>query len=208
MTVTQIEPFSRGKGRVAIYLNNSFSFVLYKGELLEYGIEVGKIIDDELYNRILNEKLYLRCKKRAMNLLMKMDRCESDVRRKLTEGGYPQEAVDVAIEYLKSFHYIDDYRYVQDYMRYKSSTMSRKQIINKLSEKGIARSVIEEVLCDCEDDGRIAEKELILKLMNKRCKGRLQDLGYEEKQKLFAYLYNKGFSIGDIERVYNDNCLT
>jgi len=207
MIVTQIEPFSRGKGRVAIYLNNQFAFVLYKGELCTYNIEEGMEFQDELYRRILDETLILRAKKRAMNLLLKMDRTEADVRQKLEEGGYPSEAVDAAIDYLKSFHYLDDYRYASEYIRIKSGSMSCRMIKQKLSEKGISKNVIEEVYNEIDsEDKSDREIELIRKLIDKRCKGRTSDMEYREKQKLYAYLYNKGFSIENIDRAYNGYC--
>ena len=108
MTVTAIEPY--GKGRSAVYLNDSFAFVLYKGELSKYGMELGTVVDNKLYEQILNETLFKRARKRGMNLLKSMDRTEADVRRRLSDGGYPPEAVDDAISYLQSYHYIDDKR--------------------------------------------------------------------------------------------------
>ena len=40
-----------------------------------------------------------------------MDRSERKLREKLTQGGYPDCCVDAAIDYVKSFHYLDDYRF-------------------------------------------------------------------------------------------------
>lgn len=202
MTVYRIEPFSRGKGRVTVYLDDGFSFVLYKGELSQYDLFEGKELNEEDYNRILLEVIIPRAKKRGMNLLQKMDRTEADVRGKLAEGGYPIEAIDASIDYLKSFHYIDDLRYAEDYIRFKSNNKSRKAIIQKLNEKGIAKNIIDEAINNFyEEEGQ--ELELIRKLMLKKCKDNISALEYSEKQKLFSYLYQKGFSIYDIEKVYN-----
>lgn len=208
MTVTAVESYPKGKGRVAIYLNDEFAFVLYKGELSQYGIEVGTVVDDELYERILDETLCKRAKKRAMNLLKSMDRTEADVRGKLREGGYPEEAVDAAIDYVKSYHYIDDLRYAGEYIRIRSDSMSRKMIANKLRAKGITSSVIEEAFKNhdesCEEDGIHNEEELIRKLIARKCHFGPGQSEYEVRQKLFTYLYGKGFSISLIERVYNE----
>lgn len=205
MTVTRIEPFSRGKGRVAIYLNNQFAFVLYKGELSTYAIEEGMELSDELYTRILDETIILRAKKRAMNLLLKMDRTESDVRNKLSEGGYPAEAIEAAIDYLKSFHYLDDYRYASEYIRIKSSSMSSRVIRQKLVEKGISKTIIEDAFNEQDAQEQTnQEMELIRQLIIKRSKGSDLAPDYREKQKLYAYLYNKGFSVENIDKVYNE----
>ena len=212
MTVTQIVPYPKGKGRVSVYLNDKFAFVLYKGELSQYDLEVGKCVDDELYGRIMNETVYLRAKKRGMNLLKSMDRTEADVRRKLSEGGYPADAIDVAIEYLKSYHYIDDSRYASEYIRFKSSSMSRKQIIAKLTEKGVSQSVVSEAFCKYEeengDSGDNNERELIRKLIIKRFPTGVSNIDYNSRQRLFAYLYGKGFSVSMIEEVYSSLDIT
>lgn len=212
MTVTQIVPYPKGKGRVSVYLNDKFAFVLYKGELSQYDLEVGKCVDDELYGRIMNETVYLRAKKRGMNLLKSMDRTEADVRRKLSEGGYPADAIDVAIEYLKSYHYIDDSRYASEYIRFKSSSMSRKQIIAKLTEKGVSQSVVSEAFCRYEeengDSGDNNERELIRKLIIKRFPTGVSNIDYNSRQRLFAYLYGKGFSVSLIEEVYSSLDIT
>lgn len=207
MTVTALEPYVKGKGRTAIYLNDKFAFVLYKGELSQYGLEVGTIVDDELYDRIMKETVFLRAKKRAMNLLQKMDRTEADIRRKLSDGGYPPEAVDVAIEYLRSYGYIDDLRYAGEYIRAKISTTSRRQITVKLLEKGISKDITQEAFKLYEEENGMeasGEEQAVKRLIMKRCPHGVGDLGYEEKQKLFAYLYNKGFSGSVIEQVYSE----
>ena len=203
MTVTSVSPF-RGKGsRYAIYLNDVFAFVLYKGELSQYGLEDGATVDDALYERILGETLIPRARKRGMNLLQSMDRTEADVRSKLSDGGYPREAVDSAIEYLKSFHYIDDDRYAYEYIRFKSSSMSRRQICSKLASKGIDKDTIERSFeayySDNECDGKDTERALIARLIAKRCPQGVDALDYNGIQKLRAYLYGKGFSVSSIE---------
>ena len=45
MTVTKIEPLTKIKSKV--YLDGSFAFVLYKGELSRFGIAAGEEIPEE-----------------------------------------------------------------------------------------------------------------------------------------------------------------
>ena len=204
--ITAIETHPRGKGRVSVYINDRFAFVLYKGELSKYDLEAGMVMTDDLYERIMTETVYVRAKKRGMNLLRNMDRTESDVRMKLSEGGYPPDAVDAAIDYLRSYRYIDDMRYASEYIRFRSASMSRKQIEMKLAGKGVARDTIEAAFEQYEaengtDTGE-TEKKLIQKLINKRYPNGVGDISYEDRQKLFSYLYGKGFSFSVIEEVY------
>ena len=207
MVITSIEEYPKGKGRVAVYLNNEFAFVLYKGELKKYNLREGIELSEDIYTAILDEVLNKRAIKRGMNLLQSMDRTESDIRQKLGENGYPSESINVAIDYLKSYKYIDDYRFAQEYYRFKCSSFSRRTIVNKLLAKGISTNIIESAINDYEEENSINSEEqtcsLICKLIQKKCHNNIGEIGYEEKQKLFAYLYNKGFSISDIERAYS-----
>ena len=55
----------------------------YKGELKRFGIKQGEDLTQENYEKIQNEVLLKRAKKRAMHLLEDMDRTESALRKKL-----------------------------------------------------------------------------------------------------------------------------
>lgn len=202
-TVTAIEPYPKGKG-YAVYINDEFAFVLYKGELSKYHLSAGDDIDDEQYERI-SAALTLRAKKRGMNLLKTTDRTEADVRRRLSDGRYPAEAVDAAIEYLRSYHYLDDMRYSCEFIRFKSSRFGRKMITAKLAEKGVSKSVIEAAFAKYDEESASTveqrEEELISSLINKRYPEGISELDYAGRQKLYAFLYRKGFSPSAIDNV-------
>ena len=198
MIVTNITEFD--KKRVKIFLDEEFAFVLYKGELCDYGIEQGKELNAEHYIEITETLLVKRGKLRCMNLLQKKDYTEWQLRQKLSDGAYPQAVIDEAIAYVKSYHYIDDYRYVKQYINCYSATKSRKQIEFDLIKKGIKKEIMKEVFSDMADNGELTdETELIKRILDKR--GYVSDeADWQKKQKMFAYLCNKGFSVEQIRR--------
>ncbi len=198
--ITAIEEYNKSKYK--IYINDEFAFVLYKGELRRYGIKKDMIFTAELRQELIGNVLTKRAKLRAMHLLEKNDRTEADVRRKLRDNLYPQEAIEEAIAYVKSYHYIDDARYTANYIRYKSATSGRSEIKRTLLQRGISKDVIEAQLSESEFD----ETDLIMKLMQKRCK-EPKHVEYAEKQKVFAYLYRKGFSMEKIEKAWEQYIL-
>ena len=55
MTVTRIEELSRS--RCKIYLEDSFAFVLYKGELRLFGVREQEELSEESYREIMQEVL-------------------------------------------------------------------------------------------------------------------------------------------------------
>ena len=195
LVITAIEEYNKSKYK--IFINDEFAFVLYKGELRRNGIKKGMPYTAELQQEIVGNVLTKRAKIRAMHLLEKNDRTEADVRRKLKDNLYPQETIDAAIEYVKSYHYIDDERYAANYIHYKSASSSKNQIRQTLLQRGINKEIIDQKLAESETD----ETDLILKLIQKRCKGS-KELSYEEKQKLFGYLFRKGFSFEKIENAW------
>lgn len=201
MTVTGITEYTKSKYK--IFLNDAFAFVLYKGDLRNYGIEVGNELSDEIIDSIYNEVLVKRAKLRAMHLLEKRDYTTKAMKDKLRENLYPESVINEAVNYVVSYHYIDDERYAMSYINSHVSSMSRRQIADKLRLKGIRDDIINLCMDEyLEDNGDVFDKQL-LNLMRKLCAGiDFSSIEYKDKQKLFAKLYRKGYTIEKIEQAY------
>ncbi len=139
---------------------------------------------------------------RAMKLLTRMDYTEYDLRRKLLKYEYPGDVIDKAIEYVSSFGYIDDLRYAGNYIRSNSGIRSRREIEHRLAAKGVAPEVIEEALNN-EYTDEDTEDELIRKLIHKRCND-LSNMDHAARQKLYAYMYNRGFGVDRVRRILDE----
>ena len=192
--ITQIEELD--KKRCKIYMNHKPAFALYKGEVTQYKLREEEVINESVYDEIMKQVLPLRAKKRCLNLLQKRPYTEWKLREKLNEGFYPQEIIDEAIEYMKSFHYIDDYDYASQYVFYHKDSESRKKMEEKLLIKGIDKEILKRVFTDSyQDEEEMQELEL------QQAKKFLEKKGYDtqvmdwkEKQKIFAYLLRKGLN--------------
>lgn len=201
MTVTGIIEYSKNKYKV--FLNDAFAFVLYKGDLRHYGIEIGQELNDEDIDKIYSEVLLKRAKLRAMHLLEKRDYTVRSMKDKLKENLYPASVIDEAVDYVVGYHYIDDERYARAYINSHISSMSRRQIIDKLRLKGVSEDIIENCIDDyLEENGDVFDEQLN-KLMA-RCLGDANpsELGYNDRQKLFAKLFRKGYSVEKIEKAF------
>lgn len=199
MTVTRIEEVTKAKCRID--LDEEFAFVLYKGELRQYHIREGEELIGRCYEEIMGKVLPKRAKLRAMNLLKSRPYTEHDLRQKLSTNGYPIEVIEDAIAYVKSYHYLDDRRYALDYIAYRKETKTFCQLKQSLLQKGISG----EMITECYDqivgeDKKTLEEEQIIKFL---CKKNYQakSCSYEEKQRLMAALYRKGFSSDAIHHV-------
>lgn len=140
-----------------------------------------------------------RAKLRALHLLTAMDRTEAQLREKL-QASYCEETVETAIEYVKSFGYLDDERYVRVYIESKSRSKSRKQIEQELIfRKGVSKEAVDRGF----ENAEVADvSEVILKYIQKK---RIdpKNCDYEQKQKFFAYMMRKGFRIEDLKMVFD-----
>lgn len=202
MTVTDIKEYKAGKYEV--YLNDEFAFILYKSELKQFNIVKNEELSDLSYEEIMTVVLPKRAKKRALNLLIKNDFTEKKLRDKLAENKYPELCINEAIDYVKSYHYIDDSRYAHSFIVSKASSSSKSVIRNKLIEKGISKDIIDRELMEYYENDPLnagAEEALIEQLIIKKCKG-VYDIDYTERQKLFSYLYRKGFSLDKVEKCF------
>lgn len=199
MLVTEIEEISKNKCK--IYLDGEYAFALYKGELSTYHIKKGKEISREVFEELMGQILLKRAKLRAMNLLKSRTYTEEELRRKLKQGFYPDILIDGALEYVKSFRYVDDIAYAKEFISYRVDTLNKNQIVNKLLQKGIKKEHIEDAFAECEEEGTIVEeeKQIMAFLLKKHYSAK--DCDFKEKQKLIATLYRKGFSTNCINRV-------
>ena len=196
MTVSKIEPLS--KSRYKVFIEGQFAFTLYKGELSRYHIAEDNRIDEEVYD-ILRKLVIKRAKLRAMHLLSDMGRTESQLRTKLKQGGYAEDAVEAAIRYVKSFGYIDDMEYARSFIDSRKERKSKKELYAALLQKGLSSEIVEQVFEEA-DYGEKDSRQAIEALMRKR-NYNPETADAKEKQKMMGYLMRKGFSYQDVRNV-------
>ena len=196
MKVTGIEPYSKTKYKVS--LDGKFAFVLYKGELSRFHIRKGEELSEETQQKIYSDVLLKRAKLRALHLLSDMDRTENALREKLRLGLSPQEIMDAAVEYVRSFGYLNDARYAENFVRSRQGIKSRREIRAQLLQKGVPSELIEDAFEACGEEG--GEADAIRRLLEKK---RFDPVCADEReiQRLYGYLARKGFSYETVRQV-------
>jgi regulatory protein len=196
MTVTDITEISKAKVKVST--DEDIDFSLYKSELRTYGISLGGELPKETYDKLVNEVLLKRAKLRCMNLLKGRDYTRHQLEDKLKKGVYPKEVLDKAIEYVKSYGYVDDIRYAVSYIGYKSSSRSTRQIRNELALKGVSKEDIDEAFSQCVGQKSLTDEAVLISRLLEKKGYDSETATYEEKQKIIGFLYRKGFSLDKI----------
>ncbi len=198
MIITQITGVN--KSRYRVYLDGQFAFVVYKGELGRFRLAEGKEIEEESYRCIMEEILPKRAKLRCMNLLQSRDYTEKQLEEKLRQGEYPAQCIDEAVSYVKSYGYINDRNYAKTYIEYHIEDRSKARIETDLLRKGISKELIRDVFEELKESGiEQNETDMISALLQK--KGyQAGNATVDERQKMYGFLFRKGFSADAITK--------
>ena len=202
MKITAIEELSKARSRV--WIDGEFAFVLYKGELRLYRIREGEEISEETLKTIRQEVLPKRAKLRAMNLLKSREYTTKQLHDKLKQGGYPEDMITQALDYVASYHYTDDLRYAVSYMQSHETDKSRRRIEQDLMRKGIGKETLEKAWQTWEArGGEQDEQQMISELLEKRgyCP---READLREKQRLYGFLMRRGFSGEQVRKALGD----
>lgn len=192
MEITAIEEVSKSRSR--IWIDGEPAFVLYKGELRVFRLQVGEEISGQDYRTIMGEVLPKRARLRAMNLLTKREYTESRLYDKLKEGGYPEEIIRNALDYVASFHYTDDLRYAVAYITDHENTRSRRRIEQDLLGKGIGKQTLEQAWRKWEEQGGSQDEQGMIRSLLQKRNYDPESADFREKQRTYAFLMRKGFS--------------
>lgn len=146
------------------------------------------------------DNMIKQAKQKALSLLNYMDRTESQLRQKLKEKSFDDKAIDAAVEYVKSFGYINDAGYAERYILNRLGTKSKREMYVALSRKGIRREEIELAIEACFE----AKDELttIRRICEKKHFA-AEEATDVEKKRMYNYLLRKGFHGEDVRKVLN-----
>ncbi|MBQ2453672.1 MAG: regulatory protein RecX [Lachnospiraceae bacterium] len=194
LEIYKIEEYK--KNRKLVYLDEGTpAFCLYTKEIKKYELAEGSIISEEVYGKIV-ELLSKRARERCLYLLESMARTERQLREKLKDAYYPEEAIEYALSYCKEKHYVDDLDYAERFIASRSATLSKKMIEQKLYQRGIGKDVMEQAF----EEADIDEEEALRSLIERKYKD-IADLSFEDRQKVIKKLMAKGFSYDAIKAV-------
>lgn len=207
MYISEIRPYDKKRKKIVLE-DGERQFLLYNGEISRLRLTEGGELTEAEYASILQEILKPRARKRAVMGLKDSDKTEQQIRRKLLQGLYPEEAVEDAIAFLRERRFLDDGRFAENYIASLKGKRSRREIYAKLLEKGVpaetAREALEEFLP--EDETEACYKALLGKLGARGRSAFLEEasdgagaeaeegLPPEQYRKVYAFLMRKGFT--------------
>lgn len=123
---------------------------------------------------------------KMLKYILYKKRTEMEVRQKFCEED--EGKLEEVIEYFKELKYIDDWNYiersVQEFIHLK--TLSVKEIVYKLCQKGINKKLVDEYINKHEDELLEYEVNSAKKIWNKKIQN-------SEESLIKEFLYKKGY---------------
>lgn len=191
--ITKISAQLKNKNRVSIFVDGSYSFSLSVDQMLEQKLvselEISET-DIQRYIKLSGDgKLY----DRALEKLSRRQHSANEIRTYLKQKGAEEELIHTIIERLTKYNYLDDRKFAESWIENRRAFKKRsnRMLKSELQQKGVAGTVIDELLSDSAEPEREALKDLILK------KQRITR--YKDEKKLITYLIGKGFSYAEIK---------
>ena len=145
--------------------------------------------------------------RKAMLLLQHMDRTEKGLSDRLRQAGFSPEAIESALNYVRSYGYLNDERYAENYIAFRMGSKSRQKILQELAGKGVDRQtaiLAWERAAEVEEPDELA---ILRTTIEKKCQ---PDTVLDEKgmRRLQGFLLRRGFSYGDISHVLEEMHIT
>lgn len=181
-----------GKGKYEVLFDNNVKIIVSEDFVVKHRLVKGKELTSKEFKGIENElkysTYYLRCLKYACSY----SKSKYEYGKYLERIETPTEYIPLILEELEVKKYIDDRRYARDATRhFLNQGYGKRLIVYRLKEAMVDFLLIEEAISEIdEDEYFVVVKQLAEKRMKKS-----NIESYKERQKLVAYMYNKGFDI-------------
>lgn len=160
----------------------------------------GAEFNDEETADILNAALVYSAEYAAMTYLARAEHCRYALTQKLFKKQIDKKAIDAALDYLESVHYLDDQRFAGAWLRTRSidHAEGRIRLAAELTGRGVERTAAKKAL----DEFFSEHNELDICA---RAYRKIRNLK-KDTEKIKSSLVQKGFTLKEIETVMKEDC--
>ena len=139
---------------------------------------------------------------RIAHYCSRAERCEYDVRKKLTSWELSGDVIKRITDRLKKERYLDDSRYAKSFIndKLKFNKWGKTKIIFELKKRNIPESVYNPIFDELSGDEFEEQLKHILSVKIKSIKAKND---YEKKTKLIRFALGRGFSMDSAIRCVN-----
>lgn len=200
--ITKVEVQKRNKNRANIYLDGEFAFSCSLELAVTYKLNAKKVVEIEKLKEVIAEDNYLKCKNAALKIIEKTYKTEKEIFDKLILKGYDEKTISKALNFLKSYNFLNDDAYIDMYIKDKIKVQGKNKIKYSLLRKGIDEHRLEEKLNKIDSETEIkaalslGEKKYRLLIKSEKDKKKIS-------RKVWEYLMRNGYDSSIINEVLN-----
>jgi regulatory protein len=199
MTITKLTWGKKNKERVNVYIDEAFAFSLSYGVFIESGLQKDMEVNENQIEMLCQTDEAQKVKKKALNLLSYRPHSQKELAQKLTKDGVDPSLVQDAIHYATDHNYQSDQEYAHMMARHLiKKGASNRRIGWDLSQKGVSKEIIEEILSDLSD-----EDQRIQAIIEKKAR-HLPICEKKEKDRIIQSLLRMGYSYDDISPILSE----
>lgn len=194
MKITKLEVQKNDKNRVNLYVDDEFySGIPAELVYLEH-LKTGLEIDEKDLKKIIFENEKSKAMSRVTKYIGSSLKTQKQIMDYLRKKEYSDDTIEFVMSKLVEYNYIDDKKYAQAYVLTYGKKYGKLKLKSQLKVKGVSEEIIECVLEDNKVDSieSVASKYLKNKVMS-----------YEVSQKLFRFLYSRGYEFDEINSYIN-----
>lgn len=194
MKITDVVPQQKNKSRVSVFVDGEYSFSLDGADALRLGVKIDAEItekDIEIYNL---ESNLSKAKAKAFDIVARKAVTERELRTKLADKGYDGMIIDIVIETMREYNYINDADYCVSFLDYaKSKGWGQLKIRSELKRRGADDSTVSAALSEFED----CPEDRVYDILCRKYDG--VDLSdFKQKQRILRFFASRGFDFDSI----------
>ena len=195
--ITALEVQKRNKQRVNVHLDDDYAFSLKLDEAAR--LHKGQHLTEAEVDALEAQDTLARTIDTAARFLSYRPRSIKEVRENLAKKDTPPQVIEAAVEHLASLGYLDDLAFATFWVRERNTfkPLSPRALRYELRNKGIAATIIDEVLAQVDTD------DTAYRAANSQTR-RLRGMSRRAFQdKLLVFLQRRGFGYRDAKPAIN-----
>ncbi|MBM7843348.1 RecX family transcriptional regulator [Herpetosiphon giganteus] len=159
-TITQLELQQHDRERVNLYIDSVFALGISLRTLEHQGLYKGKVLSESDWQAIAQAEEVDKAYNAALVFLAARPRSSQEIRTRLRKREFPDEHIDLAIEKLAQIGLVNDAAFARFWVENRQQHRPRgaRAIQAELSQKGVQRDLISEVLNELTDQDEEQER--------------------------------------------------
>lgn len=199
--ITEIKAQMKSKERVSIFIDGAYCFSLHMDVLVDYGLHVGVEMTEALLEEIQTKDELKKAYAKGIDIISRRPHTEKEVRDKLKAKEFADNTIQLTVEKLKEYGYLNDVAFIDHYLSFKGAINGPRKLKYDLMQKGISEQLIDAAIENSEG----SEYDRCLAVAQSRLDGISVTLEMSKKyRRLAGFLERKGYGFGTIKEVLRD----